>query len=102
MACDVRWAEFTDQTGRGVRVTCPEPLYVQALHFDWEDLLFAAHRNGETRYRAPLVPREEVLLNLDLRQTGLGGGSCGPLPLDKYRFKIAEERWTYQIEPIGH
>jgi len=98
MACDVRWAEFTDQTGRGVRVTCPEPLYVQAIHFDWEDLLFAAHRNGETRYRAPLVPRPEVCLNIDARQTGLGGASCGPNPLWKYRFDPQKPvNWIYRL-----
>lgn len=99
--CDVRWVEFADAAGKGVRFSSDVPMFVQALHYGKEDMEFSRHRGDERRYRAPLVPREEVLLNLDLRQTGLGGGSCGPLPLDKYRFKITEERWTYQIEPIG-
>ena len=102
MACDVRWAEFTDEAGRGVRVTCPEPLYVQALHYDWEDLLFAAHRNGETRYRAALRPRAEVCLNIDARQTGLGGASCGPNPLWKYRFDPQKNvSWTYRLSAVS-
>ena len=101
MACDVRWAAFTDDAGRGVRVTCPDPLYLQALHYDWEDLLFAAHRNGETRYRAPLVPRKEVCLNIDARQTGLGGASCGPNPLWKYRFDPQKPvSWSYRLESV--
>ena len=99
--CDVRWVEFADAAGKGVRFSSDVPMFVQALHYGKEDMEFSRHRGDERRYRAPLVPREEVLLNLDLRQTGLGGGSCGPLPLEKYRFKIAEENWIYQIEPIG-
>jgi beta-galactosidase len=99
MACDVRWAEFTDEKGRGVRVTCPEPLFVQALHFTWEDLWFAAFKNGEDRYRAALVPRPEVCLNIDARQTGLGGASCGPAPMWKYRFDSSKPvSWTYRLE----
>ena len=99
MACDVRWAEFTDEVGRGVRVTCPEPLFVQALHYTWEDLWFAAFKNGEDRYRAALVPRPEVCLNIDARQTGLGGASCGPGPMWKYRFDSAKPVcWTYRLE----
>ncbi|MBR2713470.1 MAG: DUF4981 domain-containing protein, partial [Kiritimatiellae bacterium] len=102
MACDVRWAEFTDEAGRGVRVTCPEPLFVQALHYTWEDLWFAAFKNGEDRYRAALVPRPEVCLNIDARQTGLGGASCGPGPLWKYRFDPSKPvSWTYRLESVA-
>ena len=101
MACDVRWAEFTDSDGRGVRVTCPEPQFIQALHYTWEDLWFAAFKNGEDRYRTPLVPRPEVCLNIDARQTGLGGASCGPAPLWKYRFDPAKRvEWTYRMEAV--
>ena len=88
--CDVRWVELTDKDGKGVRFGASEPLFVQALHYGMEDLEFARHRPGEKRFRAPLVPREEVCLNLDVRQLGLGGASCGPVPMDKYRFNPNE------------
>lgn len=102
MKCDVRWAEFTDGNGRGVRFSADVPLFLQALNYTWEDLLKSRHQNGEVRTRVPLVPRDEVILNLDVRQTGLGGASCGPLPMDKYRFNPnAPVSWTLKIERIG-
>ena len=99
--CDVRWVEFADKSGRGVRFSASEPLFVQALHYGVEDLEFARHREGQQRFRAPLVPRDEVCLNLDVRQTGLGGGSCGPKPMKKYVFPIEETSWTLKIECVG-
>jgi beta-galactosidase len=101
MKSDVRWAEFTDRRGRGVRFSSSEPFFMQALHYGWEDLEFSRHRNGHRRTRAPLVPRDEVCLNLDFRQTGLGGASCGPGPMAKYRFDPnAPAAWTVKIEGV--
>ena len=101
MKCDVRWVEFSGADGRGVRFTGGEPMFVQALHYGWEDLEFSRHVNGQVRYRSPLVPREEVVLNLDVRQTGLGGNSCGPQPMAKYRFDPnAPVEWTLRMEPV--
>ena len=98
---DVRWIEITDKHGRGARFSASEPLFVQALHYGWEDLEFARFENGARRHRTPLVPRDEVCLNLDVRQTGLGGASCGPVPMDKYRFDPnAPVNWTLKIESV--
>ena len=100
--CDVRWVEFCDEKGRGVRFQASEPLFVQALHFDMEDLEFARHRNAQQRFRTPLVPRPEVSLNLDVRQLGLGGNSCGPGPIwSKYVFPIERTEWTLRLSPVG-
>ena len=97
---DVRWVEFADRNGRGIRFSASEPMFVQALHYTAEDLEFARHRAGQQRFRTPLVPRREVCLNLDVRQLGLGGGSCGPRPMDKYIFPIERTSWTLKIEPV--
>ena len=97
---DVRWAQLTAKDGTGVRFSASEPLFVQALHYGWEDLEFARHRNSQQRFRAPLVARPEVCLNLDVRQTGLGGASCGPEPMKKYIFPIERTCWTLRIEPV--
>ncbi len=98
---DVRWAEFTDDKGNGVRFAADIPLFMQALHYTWEDLEFARHVNGQARIRTPLVPRDEILLNLDARQTGLGGGSCGPITMWKYRFNPSDAtRWTMTLTPV--
>lgn len=99
--CDVRWVEFTDKKGQGVRFSASEPLFVQALHYGFEDLEFARHRAGQKRFNSPLAPRDEVCLNLDVRQLGLGGASCGPKPMGKYIFPICETRWCMRIEPVS-
>ena len=96
--CDVRWLDLTDAQGRGVRVTASQPLSVQVRRCDWEDLEFARHRNRQQRFNASVRTNGWLDVNLDIRQLGLGGGSCGPRPMEKYVFPIAEERWTLRLE----
>ncbi|MGN1360060.1 MAG: glycoside hydrolase family 2 TIM barrel-domain containing protein, partial [Kiritimatiellia bacterium] len=99
--CDVRWATLTDSDGRGVRFSGSRPLFLQALHCDWEDLEFARHRAGQMRFRAPVPRRDEVFLNLDILQLGLGGASCGPGPLPCYTFDPRQARdWHLTIEEV--
>jgi hypothetical protein len=99
--CDVRWVEFTNDSGKGVRFSGSIPLFVQALHYGWEDLEFARHRGGESRFRSPLVRQADVLLNLDVRQYGLGGNSCGPTTLAKYESDPNEPvSWILKISPV--
>lgn len=98
---DVRWAAFSDASGAGVRFSfAGRPGIVQALHYTWEDLEFARHRNGQERIWHPLEPRAEVFLNLDCRQMGLGEASCGEIPLEKYRVTAKPESWIIHIEPL--
>ena len=98
---DVRWVALFADDGRGVKFSADKPLFVQALHYDWEDLEFCRHRAGQQRITSIPEPRAEVCLNLDVEQLGLGGKSCGPKPLDKYIFPIASESWTLKIEALG-
>lgn len=98
---DVRWVSFADEAGKGVKFSASEPLFVQALHYTREDLEFARHYNGDRRTRAPLRPTAEVYLNLDVRQLGLGGASCGPRPMKQYQFDpMAPVAWRLRIEPL--
>ena len=98
---DVRWMSFADASGRGVRFSASEPLFVQALKNSREELDGARHWNGQFAHRTPLVPRKETCLNLDVRQLGLGGASCGPAPMAKYRFPIEKTDWLLKIEPVA-
>ncbi len=98
--CDVRTVRFTDRSGAGIEFSGDVPLFVQAFHYGVEDLEIARHRNGEKRFNVPLRPRAEVVLNLDCRQLGLGGGSCGPKPLQKYIFPIRKETWCLTLKPV--
>ena len=98
---DVRWVTFTDGDGVGMKVTASAPLFVQALHYSCEDLEFARHRDRQERIWNVKPPRREVCLNLDLRQLGLGGASCGPKPEAAYIFPIQPEAWRVTLEPVG-
>ena len=99
---DVRWVRLEDGAGRGVEfLSSARPMFVQALHYGWEDLEFARHRNGQQRFRSPLRPRREVCLNLDPFQTGLGGNSCGAPPLKEYSFALtAPVEWTLRLGAV--
>ena len=98
---DVRWVAFTDRSGRGVHITFPKPFFVTALHYTSEDLEGARHRNGMERIYNPLRPRSEVCLALDVGQTGLGGASCGPIPLEKYILRAQPFDYTYILRPCS-
>ena len=98
----MRWAEFANAVGKGVRVTAVGvPLFVQALHYTWEDLEFARPRAKQLRFNALPPPRPEVCLNLDIRQCGLGNASCfNNPPLADYRFAAVPEKWSFVLSPI--
>ncbi len=98
---DVRWVAFTDKSGDGILFKGSRPLFIQALHYGMEDLEFARHRNHQQRFYSPLVERPEVCFNLDIRQLGLGGASCGPEPMKKYIFPIQKESWFITIKPVS-
>ena len=97
---DVRWFSLRGGDDSGVRFAASEPLFVQALRCGWEELEFARHRNGQQRFRSPVATSGEIRLNLDVRQLGLGGASCGPKPMDKYVFPIEQTAWTIRIKPV--
>ena len=40
------------------------------------------------------------MLNLDLRQLGLGNGSCGPGALECYSFPNRREEWSVTFVPV--
>ena len=103
----VRWAAFLDSAGDGVLVKGSVPLCVQALHYSMNELELQRHRGAgswsdasKERFYAPMFPRREVCLNLDLRQLGLGNGSCGPQALEAYTFPNRRETWSVTFVPV--
>ena len=75
--CDTQWVALTNAEGEGVVVQAYEPLSFTALNFT-EQTLDAA------RHPYELTPAEGIVLSLDGAHSGLGGGSCGPGPMQKY------------------
>ncbi|MBQ0031508.1 MAG: hypothetical protein KBT68_01770, partial [bacterium] len=105
--CDVRWAAFLDDDGGGVLIKGSVPMYMQALHYSMGELELQRHRGAGTwsdksqeRFYAPMFPRDEVMLNVDLRQLGLGNASCGQGPLECYMFPCRREEWSLTFVPV--
>lgn len=91
---EVRWATLTDETGGGWRVAGLSSLLdVSAHHFTAEDLTKAMHT-----YELPW--RDEITLNIDYAQCGLGNASCGPGVLPQYLLPPKEVEFAVRIEPL--
>ena len=91
---DVRWAALTDEGGRGLMAIGMPLMEVGALHFTDRDLEDAKHAHELKR-------RDEITLSLDHKQTGLGGGSCGPDTLPKYVVKAERTRFAVRLRPLA-
>ena len=76
---DTRWVEFSTEGGYTVRFWAEDTFDFSAQHFTDMDLYRVKYSND-----LDLVRRNEVVLNLDCVMNGLGNGSCGPGPLEKY------------------
>jgi beta-galactosidase len=89
---DVRWLTITNHSGYGIMVTAPNLMNFSALHYTPMDLNQANHPFELTR-------RNETILTVDLAGCGLGNGSCGPPPLDRYLLKTTKAIFKYSIKP---
>ena len=76
---DTRWVEFSTEDGRTVSFIAGDTFDFSAQHFTDLDLYRVKYGHD-----LDLVRRSEVVLNLDCEMNGLGNGSCGPGPLEKY------------------
>ncbi|THV42232.1 glycoside hydrolase family 2 TIM barrel-domain containing protein [Glycomyces buryatensis] len=93
---DVRWIALVDGTGRGLLAAGEPLLEVNASHVTPEDL------SGNVRHDYQLTRRQEVVLRLNHRQTGVGGdNSWGAQPLDQYKlFASRDYSYTYRLKPL--
>ena len=89
---DTRWFAMSNRQGRGVKFTCDTPLNFSALHHLPIDLDRANHP-----YQ--LVHRPETIITIDAVQNGLGGGSCGPGPMEQYKLKSENVSFGFTIAP---
>lgn len=91
---DVRWAALQNAAGYGLLASADRLLEVSASHFSAGDLHRALHT-------CELAPRPEVIFNLDLLQSGLGGASCGPATLEQYLVQPGEYRCKLLLRPFA-
>ena len=98
---DVRWLELTNKYGIGLRIEGLQPLSVSAMPYRSEDLDPGAKKNQ--MHYSDIVPRKEVVLQVDLAQRGLGGDdSWGAVPHEPYRLEADSYKYGYIIRPISN
>jgi len=88
---DVRWMSLANARGAAIRFAASGRLLeASASHYTAADLYAATHT-------IDLTPREEVIVNLDYAQRGLGTASCGPDTLEQYLLPAGDYRFGYRI-----
>jgi beta-galactosidase len=90
----VRWLALRNADGAGFLVSAPDPIEARASHYSDATLTAATHTYD-------LVRDDVVHVSLDIRQRGLGGASCGPDTLDKYRVPTGEQTLRYRLIPLA-
>jgi beta-galactosidase/beta-glucuronidase len=91
---DVRWLTLTNEAGLGLLAVAQPLMEAGASHYTADDLYQAYHTNE-------LVHRDEIILNLDYQQCGLGGASCGPGTLPKYLLPPGTYTFTVRLRPFA-
>lgn len=96
---DVRWVVLYNQEGQGILFQGKPTICFSALHYTLEDL---TQEIRGTKHPTDLKTKPFVELNIDYRQTGVGGNnSWGALPLDKYILWPGEYRYTFRMRPVA-
>lgn len=97
---DVRWATFTNEKGKGIKIEFADSLLsVSAIPYNIDDLdpapEKAQYHSGE------LVQRDRIFMHIDLLQLGVQGiDSWGAMPLKKYWIRSGTYSYSYWIRPL--
>ncbi len=96
---DVRWLTLTNDSGVGLKIEGLQPLSISALRFRTEDLDAGLTKKGQRSI--DVYPRDEVVLNVDLAQRGVGGdNSWRAKPHDEFRLLNTHFAYSYFMIPI--
>jgi beta-galactosidase len=91
---DVRWVTFTDRAGFGLRATGMPLLYFSAWHFPAEEL-------ERHKHPSEIVRSDDITVNLDYRQMGVGGdNSWGAWPHREYQLPAQPYEYKFRLEPV--
>ncbi|HUN03906.1 MAG TPA: hypothetical protein PLS00_13695, partial [Niabella sp.] len=83
----------------GIRISGAQPLSVSATNYRTED--WDPGTTKKQQHASDVLPADRVILNVDLFQRGVAGlNSWGARPLDQYRFREKEYKYSYTISFI--
>jgi hypothetical protein len=91
---DVRWALLTNDLDFGLLIVGMPLMEFSVHHYTIEDFEKAKHTYELKR-------RDDITLNIDYKQSGLGGGSCGPDTLPQYLVKPEHIHFAIRLRPIS-
>jgi len=96
---EVRWVAILNDQGKGIMAVGMPLICFSALHYTIEDL--TQPKRG-VRHPYELDKKDYVCLNLDYRQTGVGGdNSWGARPLLKDTLEPGEYYYRFRLRPIS-
>ena len=94
----VRWMKISRNDGVSLKILGTKHLNISALNFTNEDLDSGSSKGQ--KHAGELTPRDEVFLNIDGFQQGLGSiNSWGAMPLEKYILPYKSYNYEYWIVP---
>ncbi len=92
---DIRYVEFTDDSGKGLRIETEGQVSFSALHYTNEQLYSAQHE-------WELTPLSQTVVHLDYMQRGIGNASCGNAgTLDKYMVPSGTSSYKLRLMPTN-
>ena len=96
---DTRWVSLASQNGKGLLAVGDPVFEFSALRFDDED--FDEGDVPKYRHAWDLAPRDQVTLDLDMAQMGVGGDtSWGARPHPQYRIAARPFRYRVRLVPF--
>lgn len=87
------WVSVSNGQGMGLNFTSDKAFSFNAAHYTPEDLAAASHHHM-------LVRREETIVHLDYKMSGVGSHSCGPELAPQYRLEENEFEFKLVIRPV--
>jgi len=85
-----RWASLRDSTGYGLMLLAGGQFDLSVGRHTVEALSAATHQDE-------LSPTDDVIVHLDVAQSGVGNGSCGPGTIEQYQVHAVATRWRYAL-----
>lgn len=96
---DVRWVSLTNSEGKGLRIEGLQPINFTALYNRTED--FDPGLTKKQQHPSDVVPRNNVFLQVDLGQRGVGGDtSWGRLPHDPFLLRANSYSYGYILKAL--
>ena len=90
---DAYWVALTNDSGKGIIFVAQSQMSFSALPYSDADFL-------NSRHPQDLKKSGFTHLTIGLPEMGLGGNSCGPIPMEQYRLRANQKSFNYSIRPL--